>query len=153
MDYTIDGPRLGTSSLCMPILRALPEWFGIEEALLEYEKEIDALPTFLAYSGAKLVGFLSIKQHFPSTAEVFVMGVHRASLRQGIGRRLMENAFQWAESQSIEYMQVKTLGPSRESIEYTATRNFYLAMGFHPLEELKKIWDENNPCLILVKRI
>ena len=153
MNYIIDGPRLNTSSLCMPILRALPEWFGIEEALLEYEREIDTLPTFLAHAAETVVGFLSIKQHFPSTAEVFVMGVHPSHFRRGIGRMLMEKSCHWALSRSIEYLHVKTLAPSRQSAEYAATRDFYQAMGFSPLEEFKRIWDENNPCLILVKKI
>jgi len=42
-----------------------------------------------------------------------------------------------------------------EGVEYGsfATTHFYLAMGFTPLEELPHIWDENNPCLILIKRL
>ena len=36
---------------------------------------------------------------------------------------------------------------------YAQTRAFYLAMGFRPLEELRKLWDEANPCLIMVKRL
>jgi hypothetical protein len=50
-------------------------------------------------------------------------------------------------------MQVKTLGPSRLDEHYAKTRAFYEAMGFRPLEEFKQIWDENNPCLVMVKRL
>jgi ribosomal protein S18 acetylase RimI-like enzyme len=49
-------------------------------------------------------------------------------------------------------MQVKTLGPSRPDEHYAKTRAFYEALGFRPLEEFKQIWDENNPCLVMVKR-
>jgi hypothetical protein len=27
--------------VCLPILRSLPDWFGIEEALVHYSAEID----------------------------------------------------------------------------------------------------------------
>jgi hypothetical protein len=48
---------------------------------------------------------------------------------------------------------VKTLGPSSDDSNYAKTRAFYSAMGFRPLEEFKQIWDEHNPCLVMVKRI
>jgi len=50
MEFAIEGPLLGQSNLCEPILRLLSEWFGIEESILSYEKEIVRLPTFLAMS-------------------------------------------------------------------------------------------------------
>jgi hypothetical protein len=30
---------------------------------------------------------------------------------------------------------------------------FYEAVGFKPLEETSQIWDEHNPCLIMVKKL
>jgi hypothetical protein len=30
---------------------------------------------------------------------------------------------------------------------------FYEARGFVPVEELQGVWDENNPCLVLVKHL
>lgn len=81
------------------------------------------------------------------------MGVLPAFQHGGIGRALMESAEQYAKSQQIEYLQVKTLGPSNDDANYAKTRAFYAALGFRPLEEFTQIWDENNPCLIMVKRI
>jgi GNAT superfamily N-acetyltransferase len=152
MDLIISGPHLGKSSVCSPILRALPDWFDIEEALLHYEKEIDLLPTFLAASAETLLGFLSIRQHYPQAAEIYVMGIRSASHRQGIGRKLIAAAEVWMKTQGIEYLQVKTMGPSQEDEFYARTRTFYASMGFSPLEELKELWDE-NPCLLMIKRI
>ena len=57
------------------------------------------------------------------------------------------------KTSSVEYLQVKTLGPSHPDENYASTRAFYLAMGFRPLEEFKHIWDEHNPCLIMVKKL
>jgi len=153
MDFKITGPLINQASICIPILRMLPDWFGIEEAILEYEQAIEHLPTFLAESNNQVLGFLSLKSHFPASAEIHVMAVHPDARRGGIGRALVAAAEAHARGLGVEYMQVKTLGPSRPSAEYALTRAFYEAMGYRPLEEFKKIWDENNPCLVMVKRL
>jgi len=153
MDFIIEGPLIKQSSACIPILRVLPDWFGIEEDILEYEREIEHLPTFLAKSDGQVIGFLSLKQHFPASAEILVMAVHPETHRAGIGRALVQAAEAYACGLGVEYMQVKTLGPSRPNEEYARTRAFYEALGFRMLEEFKKIWDDNNPCLVMIKRL
>jgi GNAT superfamily N-acetyltransferase len=149
----IEGPCFNCSLLCTPILRALPDWFGIEEAIAQYSIDIDHLPTFLARDEQLVLGFLSLKQHNPYAAEIYVMGILPAAHRRGIGRGLVNAAQQWLRGQGVEYLQVKTLGPSHNDPNYAKTRAFYLAMGFRPLEEFRQIWNEQNPCLILVKRL
>jgi GNAT superfamily N-acetyltransferase len=151
--FTISGPHYGKSAACEPVLRGLPDWFGIEEAIVHYAAEIDALPTFLASTPEGVIGFLSLKQHNPYAAEILVMGVKEEAHRQGTGRALVGDAEKWLLAQSAEYLQVKTLGPSHPDPGYAHTRAFYLALGFRPLEEFRQIWDEHNPCLILVKRL
>ena len=138
------------SRIAEAVLRDLPEWFGIEESTREYTESAAMLPTFVVEPD---VGFLSIKQHTPAAAEIYVMGVRRAHHRQGIGRALVEEAESWCRAQGIRYLHVKTLGPSRRSDGYAATRAFYEALGFVPLEELHGLWDEANPTLILVKDV
>jgi ribosomal protein S18 acetylase RimI-like enzyme len=149
----VEGPLLGKGAVCEPVLRSLPDWFGIEEAIVRYGKEIDNLPTFLVHDGETLVGFLSVKQHFPRSAEVYVMGVRQEAHRCGVGRALMQAAQKWLQEQGAGYLQVKTLSPTRSSEHYERTRAFYEKMGFEPLEELKTLWGEDNPCLLLVKKI
>ena len=150
---SIVGPHLEKASDCELVLRALPDWFGIEEAIVSYRAEIDHLPTFLACEDRHVVGFLTLKQHMPFSAEVYVMGVLPGAHRRGIGKALIEQAQAWLKTSSVEYLQVKTLGSSHPDENYASTRAFYLAMGFRPLEEFKHIWDENNPCLIMVKKL
>jgi hypothetical protein len=58
MNFNIEGPLAGQSSICIPILRILPEWFGIEDAILHYEQEIRHLTTFLAITDVGMHGFL-----------------------------------------------------------------------------------------------
>jgi GNAT superfamily N-acetyltransferase len=149
----IEGPLLGQADTCVPLLRLLPDWFGLEAGIQNYEQEIGQLPTLLAKVDGNVRGFLTVKQHTPYSAELFVMAVHPETHRNGIGRALVQAAEAWARGLKIEYMQVKTLGPSRPDEGYAGTRAFYETMGFRPLEEFKQIWDENNPCLIFVKRL
>jgi ribosomal protein S18 acetylase RimI-like enzyme len=153
MDFTIEGPFLKQSSVCVPILRTLPDWFGIEAAILDYEREIELLPTFLAHADGSVSGFLSSKLHNPYSAEIYVMAVRPDTHRSGIGRALVATAETHARKQGVEYMQVKTLGPSRPNKDYACTRAFYEAVGYRPLEEFARIWDEDNPCLIMIKKL
>ncbi len=153
MTFFIEGPLSNQAQVCEPILRSLPEWFGIDSALSQYITDIDTLPTFLARSMEEVLGFLTLRQHNRYAAEIYVMGVRPGSHRQGTGNVLFEAAQAWLRWQQIEYLQVKTLGPSHPDINYAMTRAFYLEMGFRPLEELKQIWDADNPCLILIKKL
>ena len=147
----IDGPALGLGNLCAPILRSLPQWFGIESATQHYIEAIDELPTFTAILGSESVGFLSLKLHYANAAEIYVMGVDARFHRQGSGRALVAAAEKYLRNAGVEYLQVKTLSPTHPDPHYALTRQFYTAMGFHPLEEFPTLWGEANPCLLLVK--
>lgn len=148
----IVGPQLKQADLCEPILRLLPEWFGIESAIAHYVQEIDRLPTLLAYNQKQAVGFLTLKQHNKFAAEIYVMAVHPRFHRQRIGQQLVETAEAELRKLGIEYFQVKTLGPSKQDPNYAKTRKFYATVGFKPLEEFLTLWGE-NPCLQMVKRL
>jgi GNAT superfamily N-acetyltransferase len=136
------------SRLCESILRELPDWFGIEEATAAYIRDVAELPTLAVGDDA----FLSLKLHTPRAAEVYVMGVRRARHREGLGTALLEAAEEYLRERGVEYLQVKTLGPSDDDAGYARTRAFYEARGFVPLEELHGLW-EDNPCLLLVKAL
>jgi ribosomal protein S18 acetylase RimI-like enzyme len=131
------------------VLAALPGWFGIEEAVERYVREVAELPTF----AVERDGFLALKLHTDAAAEIYVMGVRPQSHRRGIGTALLEAAEAFLRERDVEYLQVKTLGPSHPSEHYAATRSFYAARGFRPLEELTAIWGEANPCLVMVKHL
>jgi GNAT superfamily N-acetyltransferase len=153
MSYEIKGPLLDQACVCVPLLRLLPDWFGVETSILNYAREIEHLPTFLAKIDDRVIGFLSLKQHTLYSAEILIMAVHPDVQRSGIGRALVEAAETYARTLNIEYLQVKTLGPSNPDSGYAKTRAFYETLRFRPLEEFKQIWDENYPCLILVRRL
>jgi GNAT superfamily N-acetyltransferase len=144
----VDEPQT-RSRICEHVLRDLPEWFGIEAATSGYIRDVAELPTFAVGE----LGFLSLKQHTPAAAEVYVMAVRREAHRRGIGSALLAAGESYLRVRNVEYVQVKTLGPSRASEPYARTRAFYEARGFVPLEEIHGLWDEGNPCLVLVKRL
>jgi ribosomal protein S18 acetylase RimI-like enzyme len=153
MSVTVTGPVGNQSANCMPILRALPHWFGIPSALDAYSRDIDALPTFVARRDSQACGFLTVKRHFPQSAEVLVMGVLPELHRRGVCRALMGAAERWLRGEGVIYLQVKTRGPSQPDEGYAQTRAFYVALGFTPLEEIPTLWNGANPALIMVKKL
>lgn len=135
------------------LLRGLPEWFGIEHSLVEYVAEARHLPTYVVREpdAGTAIGVLLVKRHFPTAAEVYLMAVDRAWHRRGVGRALVDAAEADLRADGVRFLQVKTLSSSRQDANYARTREFYLALGFEPLEEFPDLWDEGNPCLLLVK--
>ncbi len=149
---------------CEQILRGLPDWFGIEEAIVNYVRDIQSMQTWVAESrhetqsgcggesGGEVAGFLTLHRHNEHSAEIQVMAVTDAYHGQGCGRQLVEHAEHLLRTESVEFLQVKTLAPSRPCAHYERTRGFYKHMGFKPLEE-NKLWGEQNPCLVMVKHL
>ncbi len=149
----IIGPEFNQGEKCEKILRLLPDWFGIESAIQNYRKGIDKLPTFLIYFENEFCGFVSVKQHFKESAELYVLGIKSENHRHGIGRFAIKRVCAYLRQLNVKFLQVKTLSKSRESEAYRKTRKFYLKMGFTPLEEFKELWGKDNPCLLMVKEI
>jgi GNAT superfamily N-acetyltransferase len=151
----INGPFLDphSSQVCETILRALPDWFGIEEALIDYAKAAAQLPTLVARVDEIDAGFLTIKQHTPFAAEIYVMGVLPGYHREGIGRALVKRAEAYLRQMGTEYLQVKTLAAVHPDPFYALTRAFYEALGFRPLEVMPMLWGPENPCLMMVKAL
>ncbi len=138
---------------CEDILRALPDWFGIEEAIIDYVEQIPELTTWMARRGEQAIGFLSVEMHTEQAAEITVMGVYEDFQRLGVGRALLEAAEEGLRRRGIEFLQVKTLSAARRNEAYEKTRRFYETMGFVPLQEFPTLWDPANPCLQFVKSL
>ncbi len=152
MPVTITTMPSEAAETCEQILRALPEWFGIEEAIVHYRKNIESMPTWVALDNDRIVGFLTVNHHNEYSAEIDVMGVLKEYHRKGVGRTLVEHVEKLLREQKIEYLEVKTLAPSRECHDYELTRRFYVSVGFRPLEE-NNLWGDANPCLIMIKKL
>lgn len=147
---SIRPSRAGDAELCERILRALPEWFGIESALLQYVRDAERLPTWIAEIDGQPVGFITLHQHFPEAGEIHCIALLPERHRAGAGGEMVRFAEAWLKQRGARLMQVKTLGPSRGCEAYERTRRFYVRMGFMPLEEIHGLWP-GNPCLVLVK--
>ena len=147
----------GLSGVCEPILRSAPEWFGIEDSVEEYVNRIAELPTVLAVlqqsdtHNQQAIGFMSLEQHFPSSAELHVLCVRPEWHRRGIGKALLEATEDHAKRTGARFLQVKTVSPKRQCEHYEKTRHFYEAMGFSPLTEFPTLWAEDCPCLQMIK--
>ena len=153
-NITIKSPSTNCGLVCEDILRALPDWFGIEESLLQYVEDANIMPTLLAKDdGDNVLGFITINRHFTDSAEIHCMGILPQYHRKGIGKLLIEELENHLNSDGVKILQVKTVSEERECIAYAKTRAFYKAVGFIPLEVFPTFWDKANPCLVLVKQI
>jgi GNAT superfamily N-acetyltransferase len=149
---TIRPWRHGDDHVCEAILRTIPDWFGIEESLVNYARETATLPTWLVEVDDQPLGFVSVKQHFPESAEISVIAMAAGRHRHGLGTLLVEQAERFAREQGCAMLFVKTLGPSRPDANYARTLQFYLARGFGRLEEFHQEWGR-IPCLVLCKSL
>ena len=52
-----------------------------------------------------------------------------------------------------KYIIVKTLSEIVQYEPYLKTKEFYKKMGFYELLTLTEVWDEENPCLIMIKNL
>lgn len=134
------------------ILEALPDWFGIPEALDEYVRESRKLPIIGCLEDHRVLGFLTMKETSKETLEIYVMGVLPMYHGKGIGRDMMDMMFRYAKEHGYRYLQVKTLSPEVNDPGYLGSYVFYRTMGFHDVEVLP-LWDEHNPCLLMIQKI
>ena len=73
------------------------------------------------------------------------MGVLPTWRRRGAGRALVERAASWARAQGYSLLHVKTLAPDDPDPGYAATRAFYTAAGFRPLETCRRSGVRRTP--------
>ena len=149
---TVERRDEGSGEICAAILATLPHWFGMPEANADYARMADSHPTFVATADAA-VGLTTITRFGGFAAEIHLMAVRPEHHRVGVGRAMLGAAEEWLRGLGVEYLQVKTLSPSRADAGYEKTRAFYEAMGFRPLEEFPLLWDPSNPALQLIKRL
>lgn len=131
------------------ILEALPDWFEIPEAREEYVRASVGKQFLCAYEGNRPVGFLYLKQTGKDTAELAVIGVLKEHHREGIGRKLFEEAKRTAREKGCSFLQVKTVQMGKYDA-YDKTNLFYISLGFKEFEVFPTLWDEWNPCQIYV---
>src|SRR5262245_10223985 len=115
-EIRIVGAGSDAPSVCEPILRSLPDWFGLEEPLVAYAKATATMPTWLAEArttnGFVPGGFITIHKHFENAAEIHCIAVRPEHHRHGLGRRMVEHCENVLRGEGVRFLQVKTLSPS-----------------------------------------
>ena len=161
------------AAIAASILHALPEWFGIPESTENYISESKDLPFFSCMAPKENtannrtsneettaddsdndtpIGFITLKETSPHTAEIHVCSVLKEYHRTGIGTALFHKAETYAKEHGYYFLQVKTVKKGYYR-EYDITNAFYERMGFKELECFPTLWDEANPCQIYVKSL
>ena len=135
------------------VLTALPQWFGLPEALEAYVGHAASAPMLTALIAGRVVGYVSLADHFGRNCELHSMGVLPDLHRQGIGRALVAAAAAWARRHGYRYLTVKTLADTHPDPHYAVTRRFYTRVGFEPFEVLENLWAPDLPCLLMLKTL
>jgi ribosomal protein S18 acetylase RimI-like enzyme len=138
-------------AVCAEILATLPHWFGIAASNQAYIRDVETMPMWAANDSGRLLGFLALGRPTPHVFEVHVMGVKPEQHRHGVGRALIDAAVAHAKAHGIRFLTVKTLSARDSDAGYAKTRAFYTAMGFVPIDELPKLWNPENPAVLMLK--
>ena len=139
--------------ITLEIMRALPEWFSPPEDIVRKSNIHREYPFFAAYDGDRAIGFAALKIHNLYTVDIYNLGVLREYHRMGIGHQLVDACTQCCKQKNYKFLTVKTLDESAIYEPYNGTRAFYKKEGFYPLEVFTTFWDEENPCLFMVRVI
>lgn len=133
------------------VLLDLPDWFGLPDSTQEYIEQSKQLVLFSAQHNETLLGFITLKETSCDTCEIHCMGVKKEYHHKGIGK-LLFNQFEEYAKDKYDYIQVKTVDEGKHP-EYDQTISFYKSVGFMKLEVFPTLWDEWNPCFIMIKKI
>lgn len=133
------------------VLKDLPEWFGLDDALNEYVINSSKYLLWVAKENDELLGFISLKETALKVAEIYCMGVKKEWHKQGVGTRLFASFEKYAKL-NYAYIQVKTVEYGHYK-EYDQTINFYKSVGFTEFEVFPTLWDKWNPCLVMIKAL
>lgn len=140
-------------AIARTILRDLPEWFGIEESTTEYIQNVQKYPLVAAYINDMPVGFYSIRQENKDVLDMYVLGVLKEFHGKGVGTQLQYFVDDYAKQKHFKYLMVLTLAEKVQNKEYLQTRQFYLNQGFIDFYQNDDIFDKNNPCQIMLKKL
>ena len=123
------------------ILRKLPEWFGIEESLVNYVNTVKEYSYWAVFNNENnCIGFFSGKMHYNKTGDIYVCGIDPKYHGKGIGTLLYNELEKYFINNNCKYVIVKTLSEIHPDIFYAKTRKFYEKMGFEELFTDIEMW-------------
>ena len=133
------------------VLKDLPEWFDIPESTQAYIEGAKTLQVWAAYQESDLVGFVSLSYSSEDCAEIDCLGIKKAHQGRGIGSQLLA-ILESEARKKVDYLQVKTVAEGSNK-DYDRTNDFYRGLGFKKLEIFPQLWNPQNPCQILIKKL
>lgn len=148
--YEVRNPE-DKSKIVREVLHDLPAWFGLKESTEEYIEQSKSLALFCAIQNDQTIGFITLKETSEDCCEIHCMGIKNEFHHMGVGSELFK-VFETYAKEKYEFIQVKTVDEGYYR-EYDQTISFYKKMGFMKLEVFPTLWDEWNPCLIMIKKI
>jgi hypothetical protein len=113
------------------ILKLLPEWFSIDDSLVEYIETVEKYPFFGAFINEDCVGFFQrifIMKELAS--DIYIYGIHPKHHCQMARKELYKTLEQNFINQGCKYMMVKTLSLLHLDKHYALIRKFYKAVDF-----------------------
>ena len=144
------------SGICDDILSSLNEYLDTcpgKSDIEEYNKQVRSLPFYAVFDGEKAVGFAALAPHNPYTAEILVLAVLEEVWRQGVGRILVSGCLDFCRENRMEFLTVKLPDETESEGHCKNVYSFYVNMGFRSIERLPMFWGEDNPCLLMAKRV
>lgn len=143
----------GDAAQCDAIVRTLPDHFGIAAGRRQCAHDVRTSPGLVAIADRRVVGFLTIRRHWPTTVEITWMAVHAAYRRRGIGHRLIARLREQMSNEGVQLLVVLTVAASDTGDiagGYEGTRRFYRQVGFIPTYELPDLWPSNVALLLVL---
>ena len=146
--HVLDPDR--KEKICLRILHALPAWFGDWKAARQYAKNTRAQFFLCALEDEEPLAFSQLRS----------IPTRRVKLRDGrsAGISPPRHWLHLIEAVRAQLCCARLPLPHGENAcrhggqrFLCETRAFYLACGFEPLEIFETLWNEENPCLYLVK--
>jgi len=152
----MDGIRIAEQTekkteIVAKIMSQLKDWFGLPDVNARLAAEAVGKPMWVAYRGAKPVGFVTLVIANQWSAELDVLGVIPEEQRKGTGARLIAVAEEYLKQKGVHYLALKTIADSDTHEGFVHTRAFYRKVGFVSLMDLPTLWNAENPCLVMVK--
>lgn len=124
-------------SLCRTMTKDLPEYLSLPEANKRYIFGVRTRTNFAAKQDDHYIGLVSIDFLFPNNTNIYWMAVKRDFRRRGVGRKLVEVAYQFAKKQGSKTITVETVSPLEAEGDFLKTYLFYKSVGFNALFDLK----------------
>lgn len=135
------------------ILRDIPHWFAYEDSIIKYINTMDDKGFFVSTDKDEYIGFFSINYLNDDVADLYVLGIKKDCHRKKIGTKIFNHVQKHLIDCGYKYITVQTLSSKSTDEYYARTRKFYHKMGFVEAYENEKVYDENNPFLLMVKHI